>query len=515
MHREDNIMDFENFVASIVKEKFQQFDEEAADAREQQGIAQVGLGTRPMSDRPGLAKEEDEVKTEKISTATRVLSDMSDYYQPKEFPTQEVRVDNAPRFSNINRSTVLDILSANRDGLEKQGIIKMPLIDIYRQPDPTLDIDGLQNRILDKLDLRPPEGSLKDIQYGAELQKLGEPTDEDRLDIESVLDPPTTTDVEIGLMSRPVGPRDVGDPLGEGDAIVRAFFQEENDTSITDADGNFSQDALETALKNAVPNQYQQALTLGLINVEVGNSGPIRERRFTYDGARNYSSAWAARMAAAGLEEGATGDEIFNAVYANRNGNGDFASGDGSRFAGRGMIQLTGRANYQAVQDRLAAKGINIDLVENPDLALDNRYALPITLAYLEMNGVNGQTASSFSTKTLNNLINARADATVAEERWTNVVEALEAANEDEKAREMELRNEYQAQRTVQTVVDGDIGVNSYAAIQRWASERDLTVPEVTEITKTYRSGPRAGQPYQSFSDEDKIKLAIFVNENT
>jgi hypothetical protein len=28
----DSIMDFENFVASIVREKFQQFDEEAADA---------------------------------------------------------------------------------------------------------------------------------------------------------------------------------------------------------------------------------------------------------------------------------------------------------------------------------------------------------------------------------------------------------------------------------------------------------------------------------------------------
>ena len=155
MHREDNIMDFENFVASIVKEKFQQFDEEAADAREQQGIAQVGLGTRPMSDRPGLAKEEDDIEVEKISTATRVLSDMSDYYQPEEFPTQEVRIDNAPRFSSINRSTVLDILSANRDGLEKQGIIKMPM-GMLRQPDPTLDIDGLQSRILDKLNLRPP-----------------------------------------------------------------------------------------------------------------------------------------------------------------------------------------------------------------------------------------------------------------------------------------------------------------------------------------------------------------------
>ncbi len=216
----------------------------------------------------------------------------------------------------------------------------------------------------------------------------------------------------------------------------------------------------------------------------------------------------------AGLGRDATGDEIFNAVYANRNGNGDFASGDGSRFSGRGMIQLTGRANYQAVQDRLAAKGIDIDLVANPDLALDNRYALPITLAYLEINGLNSQTAPKFSTKTLNNLINARADATVAEERWSNVVGALENAGDETKAREMEMRNEYQAQRTVQTVVDGDIGVNSYAAIQRWAGERNLTVPEVTQITKTYQGGSRQGETYQSYSDEDKIKLAIFVNEN-
>jgi len=186
-------MDFENFVASIVREKFQQFDEEAADAREQQGIAQVGLGTRPMSDRPGLAKEEDEIKTEKLSTATRVLSDMSDYYQPEEFPTQEVRVDNAPRFSNINKSTVLDILSANRDGLEKQGIIKMPM-GMLRQPDPTLDIDGLQSRILDKLDLRPPEGSEQDIQYGAEIQKLAEAEPDE--DIPKGLMSPSITQTE-------------------------------------------------------------------------------------------------------------------------------------------------------------------------------------------------------------------------------------------------------------------------------------------------------------------------------
>ena len=130
---------------------------------------------------PAMAKEAADAAKKTVSTATRVLNDMSDplYYQPDEFPTQEVRIDNAPRFSNINKSTVLDILSANRDGLEKQGIIKMPM-GMLRQPDPTLDIDGLQSRILDKLDLRPPKGSEQDIQYGAELQKLvGAESDED------------------------------------------------------------------------------------------------------------------------------------------------------------------------------------------------------------------------------------------------------------------------------------------------------------------------------------------------
>lgn len=40
------------------------------------------------------------------------------------------------------------------------------------------------------------------------------------------------------------------------------------------------------------------------------------------------------------------GEMIANRVYASRMGNGDEASGDGYRFCGRGLIQLTGKQNY-------------------------------------------------------------------------------------------------------------------------------------------------------------------------
>jgi putative chitinase len=56
-------------------------------------------------------------------------------------------------------------------------------------------------------------------------------------------------------------------------------------------------------------------------------------------------------------------EKIGARAYANKNGNGDEASGDGFKYRGRGYIQLTGKANYTDF-----AKFIGEDVVADPDL---------------------------------------------------------------------------------------------------------------------------------------------------
>jgi putative chitinase len=74
-------------------------------------------------------------------------------------------------------------------------------------------------------------------------------------------------------------------------------------------------------------------------------------------------------------------EKIANRVYADRMGNGNEASGDGWKFRGRGALQLTGKANYEAFAKYL---GTN-EVMENPDLVA-TKFAFESAMFFFERN---------------------------------------------------------------------------------------------------------------------------------
>jgi len=75
--------------------------------------------------------------------------------------------------------------------------------------------------------------------------------------------------------------------------------------------------------------------------------------------------------------------KIANRVYANRMGNGPPESGDGYKYRGRGLIQLTGKDNYKRF-----GSIIGMDLVNNPDAAGNLSTAADIAAAFYKKNVV-------------------------------------------------------------------------------------------------------------------------------
>jgi putative chitinase len=75
--------------------------------------------------------------------------------------------------------------------------------------------------------------------------------------------------------------------------------------------------------------------------------------------------------------------KLANSVYANRMGNGPPSSGDGFRYRGRGLLQLTGRSMYKGVG---AATGL--DLENHPEIAEHFDDALKIAGGAWKFDGV-------------------------------------------------------------------------------------------------------------------------------
>lgn len=104
-------------------------------------------------------------------------------------------------------------------------------------------------------------------------------------------------------------------------------------------------------------------------------------------------------------------ERIANRAYANRMGNGDEASGDGWRFRGRGLVQITGRDNYRRY-------GID----KSPDRALDLGMSVHIL--------VDGMVHGKFTSRPLSEFFrDGRSDWVQARRIINGQDKALEIAN--------------------------------------------------------------------------------------
>lgn len=72
-------------------------------------------------------------------------------------------------------------------------------------------------------------------------------------------------------------------------------------------------------------------------------------------------------------------NEPTGTLYEGRKNLGNTNPGDGPKYIGRGILQLTGRANYENM-----AKKLSVDLTNNPELACDPEVSVKIACEYFK-----------------------------------------------------------------------------------------------------------------------------------
>ena len=93
-------------------------------------------------------------------------------------------------------------------------------------------------------------------------------------------------------------------------------------------------------------------------------------------------------------------EKIANFVYANRMGNGAPETGEGWKYRGRGIFQLTGKSNYEA-----AGKEMGVDLLTDPDQVAQPRMAALTAGWYWSKNKMN-ELADKGDTAALGRVVN-------------------------------------------------------------------------------------------------------------
>jgi putative chitinase len=163
-------------------------------------------------------------------------------------------------------------------------------------------------------------------------------------------------------------------------------------------EGKWFEPLQETFEKYQINTPKRQACFIGQCMHESGGFKHLKEN-LNYS-ARALMNTWPSRFPDADIAEkyARQPEMIANKVYGGRMGNTE--DGDGAKFIGRGLIQLTGKDNYTAF-----GEAIGEDLVANPQLVEQPRYAALSAGWFWNKRGLNAL-ADAMDIETLTKRIN-------------------------------------------------------------------------------------------------------------
>ena len=135
-------------------------------------------------------------------------------------------------------------------------------------------------------------------------------------------------------------------------------------------DGKWLEPLKETFEKYNIDTAKRQAAFIGQCMHESGGF-KLLEENLNYS-AKALMNTWPSRFPTEEManQYARNPEKIANKVYGGRMGNGTEETGEGWKYRGRGIKQLTGKENY----DRCGS-GLGVDLVSDPDKLLDPKYA--------------------------------------------------------------------------------------------------------------------------------------------
>ena len=168
-------------------------------------------------------------------------------------------------------------------------------------------------------------------------------------------------------------------------------------------------------------------------------------------------------------------EKIANVIYANRMDNGDTASGDGWKFRGRGIIQLTGRYNYTKF-----AKSINTGLRATVEYLEAKQGALESACWYWDTNGLNAIADSQDIVKMTKRINGGTIGLADRKKHYKHALEVFGGEWTPPKVTHSTVRKGSKnatvkaVQKVLGVTADGDFGPGTEEAVKDWQRRHGL-----------------------------------------